>query len=115
MAASRSMETIIKSYAITVAVPLHRPIATPKRRDAQYWEKTFEEYMNEESISAYKENFNRCIATLRWANSCRGFLENVAHGKIGENSAIELKFCFDDLKSLILFKDGLGEALKKMY
>lgn len=103
-----SMEAIVRGYAITVAVPLHRPIATPKRRDSHYWEDVFESYMNEECVSAYKNNFKKCRDLIRMAESFGGSLENVTHGSSGESCALELTFRFEYKEWLSHFESKIS-------
>lgn len=99
-----SKEVIVRGYAITVAAPLHRPISTPKRRNSHYLEEVFKNYRDEENIPEHRENFNRCIAIIKFANSYCGSLENVTHGNSCENCVIELTFRFDDLERMLLFQ-----------
>lgn len=98
----------IISATVTIEAPMHRPVILFKGRDIHQWEAIFIGLRDNEQSIAYKRNYDRCRALLKYAYSCWGDLKEVSNG----NGSIIFTFKFDSIDGLKTFEKDLQKAVE---
>ena len=98
----------ITSATVTIEAPMHSPVELFKGRDIHQWEAIFIGLRDNEKNIAYKRNYDRCRALLKYAYSLWGDLKEVSNGQ----GSIIFTFKFDGLDELYVFEKDLPKAME---
>lgn len=96
------------SFAITIEASMHKPLVLFKDRDIHQWETIFINLRDKEKHYAYKRNYDRCRALLKFAYSCWGSLKEVSNGR----DVIIFTFEFDSIEGLSTFEKEFKKAVE---
>ena len=106
--ANYNNELKVTSFTITIEAPMHKPLVLFKGRDTHQWEEIFINLRDNEKHYAYKRNYDRCRALLKFAYSCWGSLKEVSNGR----DVIIFTFEFDSIEGLSIFEKELQKAVE---
>lgn len=107
MAKIHIIEPKAKSFATTIAVPMHKSIVIFANKDIYHWENTFMGLRDTALNDTDKRDFDRCRATIKWAYSCNASLEKVTNSADAYGKTVEFTFAFSSFENFNEFVNNL--------
>ena len=108
MAKINIIEPKAKSFATTIAVPMHKSIGIVIfANNIYHWENTLMGLRDTALNDTDKRDYDRCRATIKWAYTCNASLEKVTNSADDYGKTVEFTFAFSSLENLNEFVNNL--------